>query len=154
LATKEKQLALWRDLIVRYHMQYKLKNLVVHECPLWKNEDVGRSLDKEAITTIMDDLVLQGYGEWVDIPEKTTCRILWRKPKELATDIYEWAVANGNIGSVCTLYELHSGEDVNGMSFQGIDEEILRRALGILEDQGKCAMFQGETSSEDGIKFF
>ncbi len=69
LATKEKQLALWRDLIVRYHMQYKLKNLVVHECPLWKNEDIGRSLDKEAMTTIMDDLVLQGYGEWVDIPE-------------------------------------------------------------------------------------
>ena len=47
-----------------------------------------------------------------------------------------------------------AGEDVNGMSFQGADEELLRRALGILEEQGKCAMFQGETSSEDGIKFF
>jgi ESCRT-II complex subunit VPS25 len=48
----------------------------------------------------------------------------------------------------------HIGEDVNGMSFEGADEELLRRALGILEDQGKCTMFKGDTSSEDGIKFF
>ncbi len=46
-----------------------------------------------------------------------------------------------------------AGEDVNGMSFQGADEELLRRALGILEEQEKCTIFKGETSSEDGIKF-
>jgi ESCRT-II complex subunit VPS25 len=153
LVTKDKQLALWRDLIVRYHTQYKLKTLVVHECPLWKNDDIGRALSKESIGIVMNNLVQQGYGEWLD-GGCTKCRILWRKPSELATDIYEWAVANGNIGSVCTLFELHSGEDVHGMSFQGVDEELLRRALGILEDQGKCAIFQGDTSSEDGIKFF
>ncbi len=46
------------------------------------------------------------------------------------------------------------GEDNNGMSFQGADEELLRRGLAILERQGKCTMFKGETSEEDGIKFF
>ena len=81
-------------------------------------------------------------------------RILWRKPEQLASDIYDWAVANGYVNSICTVYELHSGEDVNGMSFQGVDEELLRRALRVLEEQGKCALFQGETSEEDGIKFF
>ena len=40
------------------------------------------------------------------------------------------------------------------MSFEGADEELLRRALAILEDQRKCTIFNGETSSEDGIKFF
>jgi len=40
------------------------------------------------------------------------------------------------------------------MSFQGADEELLRRAIGILEEQGKCALFKGDTSEEDGIKFF
>jgi len=40
------------------------------------------------------------------------------------------------------------------MSFEGADEELLRRALSILEDQGKCTIFKGDTSSEDGIKFF
>jgi ESCRT-II complex subunit VPS25 len=153
LATKEKQLALWRDLIVRYHTQHKLKTLVVHECPLWRNDAIGRRLDARAIAEVMDDVVARGHGEWID-EARTQCRILWRKPEELATDIYRWAAANGQVGGVCTLYELHSGEDVNGMSFQGLDEELLRRALTILEEEGKCAIFKGETSSEDGIKFF
>lgn len=46
------------------------------------------------------------------------------------------------------------GEDVNGMSFQGADEQLLRRALEILESQGKCTVFKGDTSDEDGLKFF
>lgn len=49
---------------------------------------------------------------------------------------------------------LGPGEDVNGMSFHGVDEELLRRALGILEQQGKCTMFSGDHLEEDGIKFF
>ncbi len=131
-------MALWRELILRYHTSLKIKTLVVHDCPLWNNAKISRSLNNE---------------EWQD-SKQTRCRILWRKPEQLATDIYEWAAANGYINSVCTVYELHSGEDVNGMSFQGADEELLRRALGILQDQGKCTIFKGETSSEDGIKFF
>jgi ESCRT-II complex subunit VPS25 len=44
---------------------------------------------------------------------------------------------------------------VNGTSFQGADEQLLRRALKILEDQGKCTIFRGvQDSSADGIKFF
>eukprot|EP00980_Cylindrotheca_fusiformis_P004224 scaffold918_cov126-Cylindrotheca_fusiformis.AAC.3 len=153
LATKEKQLALWRDLIVQYHTQHKLKTLKLYECPLWSNDSIQRSLNNEEVKIVADDLVAHGHGEWID-ESKTTLRVLWRKPEELATDIYEWAIQNGNIGSVCTVYELHSGEDVNGMSFEGLDEELLRRALTILEDEGKCTIFKGDTSSEDGIKFF
>lgn len=101
----------------------------------------------------MDDFIRSGHGEWEDPKLRTRCRIMWRKPEQLASDIYDWADANGFIGSVCTVYELHSGEDVNGMSFQGADVELLRRALGILEHQGKCVLFSGESFEEDGIKF-
>ena len=132
----------------------KIKTLVLHECPLWKNATIDRELNREEIQQVMADFVKSGHGEWEDPELRTRCRIMWRKPEQLASDIYDWAVANGYINSVCTVYELHSGEDVNGMSFQGADEELLRRALGILEEQGKCTIFQGETSSEDGIKFF
>lgn len=125
----------------------------MHDCPLWKNDKIQRHLQPDEVQQIVQDLVAHGHGEWQD-ESKTTCRILWRKPEQLAADIYAWAQANGQIGSVCTVFELHSGEDVNGMSFQGADEELLRRALKILENQGKCTIFKGETSSEDGIKFF
>lgn len=159
LSTREKQLGLWRELLLKYHTDLKIKTLVVHECPLWTNDVIGRSLDDKGIRTVMEDFVRSGHGEWEDDDDddnnlRTRCRILWRKPEQLASDVYDWAVANGYINSVCTVYELHSGEDVNGMSFQGADEELLRRALAILEDQGKCTIFQGESSSEDGIKFF
>lgn len=146
-------MGLWRELILSYHMSKKIKTLVAHDCPLWKNAEIGRELSRDDVKTVMNDFVKSGHGEWED-DTKTRCRILWRKPEQLASDIYAWAEANGYINSVCTVYELHSGEDVNGMSFEGADEELLRRALAILEDQGKCTMFKGETSSEDGIKFF
>lgn len=153
MTTREKQMGLWRELILSYHTSLKIKTLVVHDCPLWKNDDIGRELSRDGIKAAMNDFVKSGHGEWDD-GTKTRCRILWRKPEQLAVDIYAWAEANGYINSVCTVYELHSGEDVNGMSFEGADEELLRRGLTILEGQGKCTMFKGETSSEDGIKFF
>jgi len=164
LATREKQLHLWRELILRYHTAYKIKTLIVHDCPLWKNTNLGRELDSTDISIIMNDLIESGHGEWEDLTTSTStstsavhtrCRILWRTPQQLASDIYEWAQVHGfGGGGVCTVYELHSGEDVHGMSFQGADEELLRRGLEVLEHQGKCTMFQGDTSSEDGIKFY
>ena len=153
LSSREKQLALWRELILRYHTERKISQLVVHECPLWKNAALPRALTAADIATVMEDFVKHGHGEWQNTAH-TVCRILWRAPEQLAADIYTWAVAAGYVNAVCTVYELHSGEDVNGMSFQGADEELLRRALSILEQQGKCAIFKGDTSDEDGIKFF
>mmetsp|Transcript_2632 Transcript_2632/g.3863 ORF Transcript_2632/g.3863 Transcript_2632/m.3863 type:complete len:176 (-) Transcript_2632:17-544(-) len=153
LTTREKQLGLWRELILGYHTNLKIKSLIVHDCPLWKNNAIGRELSHEDIKKVMIDFVKSGHGEWVD-DANTRCRILWRKPEQLASDIYEWAEKNGYINSVCTVFELHSGEDVNGMSFEGADEELLRRALSILEKGGSCTIFKGDTSYEDGIKFF
>lgn len=154
LSTQEKQLALWRELILSYYTHHKLKTLVVHDCILWKNSEINRELNPDAIRLIMNDFVKSGHGEWEEFGETTRCRILWRKPKQLASDIYDWAGSNGFIKSVCTFYELHSGEDINGMSFEGADEQLLRKALTILESQGKCKIFKGDTSLEDGIKFF
>jgi ESCRT-II complex subunit VPS25 len=149
-ATRAKQLALWRQLILHYHTANKIKVLRIHDCPLWRNPLIDRYLDPDEIQTVITDFCQSGHGERIDA---ASIRILWRKPNELATDIYNWADKNGLIGSVCTIFELHSGEDVQGLSFQGVDEDLLRRALKLLEEQGKCAIFKGDTSDEDGIKF-
>ena len=50
--------------------------------------------------------------------------------------------------------QLSSGEDSEGASFEGADEELIRRALAILEERGQVAIFKGDTSEEDGVKFF
>jgi hypothetical protein len=41
-----------------------------------------------------------------------------------------------------------------GAEFQGTDPELFRRALTVLESQGKARIFSGSTSAEDGVKFF
>lgn len=91
-STREKQLALWRELLLRYHTELKIKTLIVHECPLWKNENIDRLLQPEEIQLVIQSLVDHGHGEWEDTSH-TVVRILWRNPEQLATDIYQWAQA-------------------------------------------------------------
>ena len=119
-------MSLWRELILNYYTHKKLQTLIVHECPLFTNPKIQRKLSPEDISIIMEDFVLNsGHGEWENPTTKTRCRVLWRKPSQLASDIYEWAKLNGHVGGgICTVYELHSGEDLQGVSFDGIDEDF------------------------------
>jgi len=57
LATREKQMGLWRDLILKYHTELRIKTLVVHDCPLWKNPGIGRELDNESIMAVIEDFI-------------------------------------------------------------------------------------------------
>ena len=154
-------MGLWQDLIVRYYQTHKRSTLIVHECPLWSNHKLGRRLSTEGIGIVLDHLIASGRAEWLYNDDDTTTtnnrtavRIFWKTPKEVATEVYQWAVQTGTVGGICTIYELHAGEEIRGTALEQIDEELLRRALAILQEQGKCTIFQGETSSEDGIKFY
>ena len=84
-------MSLWRDLILKYHTFHRIPVLIVHECDLWANKDIDRALSLEDIQIVMADFIKSGHGEWEDETTKTRCRILWRKPEQLASDIYEWA---------------------------------------------------------------
>ncbi len=57
LATRQKQMGQWRELILGYHTSQKIKTLVVHDCPLWKNSDIGRELSHQDIKRVMNDFV-------------------------------------------------------------------------------------------------
>jgi ESCRT-II complex subunit VPS25 len=87
-ATRAKQLALWRQLILQYHTSHKIKVLRIHDCPLWRNPLIDRKLNADEIATVIADFIASGHGERIDA---ASVRILWRKPAELATDIYNWA---------------------------------------------------------------
>ena len=50
-------MGLWRELILSYHTSIKIKTLVVHDCPLWKNKNISRELDRDAIKAVMEDFV-------------------------------------------------------------------------------------------------
>ena len=54
--------------------------------------------------------------------------------------MYAWASKNDLIGSVLTLYELHSGDDHQDSGFYGTDPVIVRRAISVLEREGKVLL--------------
>jgi hypothetical protein len=43
---------------------------------------------------------------------------------------------------------------VRDTPFYQMDESVLRKALAVLQSEGRATVFQGATSDEDGVKFF
>jgi ESCRT-II complex subunit VPS25 len=53
---------------------------------------------------------------------------------------------------VLTVYELREGEAVGGKEWVGMEEEMLRKVLGVLVKKGRAQVFGVE--EEAGVKFF
>ena len=98
----------------------------------------------------------KGNLEWLDKKKKDRCYIMWRSPQEWGSIIYQWAMANGFSNTVCTLYEIHSGEDTVHQEFGGIDVWMLKRAIAALQAKGKAELIRGvePDDSDTGVKFF
>lgn len=69
ITTREKQMALWRELILSYHTSKKIKTLVVHDCPLWKNSAIRRELSHDDVKTVIADFVKR-YVDYMGSFEK------------------------------------------------------------------------------------
>src|SRR3546814_270019 len=88
-ATRDKQLRLWRDLLVEFHMASNKYMLVPSQCPLFSNAAIGRALSSQAQAIVINYLVEDGSAEWED-DAHTRVRILWRKPDQLAGELYDY----------------------------------------------------------------
>ena len=139
------------------YTRFKKQNLVVlseiGESEVFNNKKIGRKFGKEEIRKVFDDLEKRGNGEWTST-EKEKFTVLWRSIAEWSKLIYNWAKNTGQINSVCTFYQLQEDEETVGEEFHGLETELLTKALQFLEKEGKAQLFQGNESSELGIKFF
>ncbi|CAI7910717.1 unnamed protein product [Closterium sp. NIES-54] len=57
---------------------------------------------------------------------------------------------NGFGDSVLTLEEIRAGDDTKGTDLEGIDEDVLRRAVKVLEGRGLATLFKGSSSDDEG----
>ncbi|XP_067132636.1 vacuolar protein-sorting-associated protein 25 [Centruroides vittatus] len=152
--TRTKQLEAWKELIVRYyrvHKKYIMDLTEAQSSPLFNNKDIERSLSIDEIYIILDSLQKQGNLEWLD-KQKQRCFIYWRTPEEWAKLIYNWIDSRGMKGTVCTLYELTNGDDVVNEEFYELDEELLVKALQLLQYKGRAELINFGDSQ--GVKFF
>ncbi|GMH43046.1 hypothetical protein BSKO_10968 [Bryopsis sp. KO-2023] len=153
--TQDKQISLWGALILGYCRHHKIFQLAVDndELPLFCNTKVNRKLPWDARTLFLDALVKTGHGEWLS-KDKKSCLILWKTKTQWADAIYGFIQSYGMQGSVMAVEEISSGDDTRGTELEGLDKEVIYRAVAILEDQGKARLFKGESEGEDGVKFF
>eukprot|EP00002_Diphylleia_rotans_P017282 TRINITY_DN3355_c0_g1_i1.p1 TRINITY_DN3355_c0_g1~~TRINITY_DN3355_c0_g1_i1.p1 ORF type:complete len:194 (+),score=42.50 TRINITY_DN3355_c0_g1_i1:66-647(+) len=154
--TRQKQTQLWTELILMYSQRMKTNTLTVSEAlrqPPFVNPQINRKLSEEAFRYFIDAMVTQGRAQWTD-SSRTKCVLYSKRLEEWADIIYKWVYDSGLTDSVMTVYELHSGDSTRGLAFHGLDPFIITNALRVLETRGKAQIFRGDTTDEDGVKFF
>lgn len=114
--------------------------------PFDANLKTGK-LNDDGARAVLEALVKGGYGEW-DGKKKERCTVFWRRPSEWARMLYSWAMDKGSTDTVLTFYEIVNSDG----DFKDLDEEVLKRALAILEKEGKATVF--DSSGSLGVKFF
>lgn len=155
LATREKQLEAWCQLLLAYCKHHRLYILDVNEIqssPVFYNNGIKRKLDAEAVKEVLEKLQRKGNIEWNN-KSKQSCLVMWRTPEEWSKLIYTWISSNGMTNTVCTLYEIINGDDSSNEEFSGLAEEVLLRALQHLEGQNRAELISLPDGSR-GVKFF
>lgn len=156
LTTREKQTRLWIDLIVQYCQQLAIYTLNVDEClemPLFNNASIHRKLTKDSLYHFFDQMVREGRAEYHDAKRRTHVDVYWKTPAQWADVILAWVNENGYNSSVLTVYELLEGETGEGAEFYGMNPELFRKAIFVLNQKGAAELIQGSTSDADGVKF-
>lgn len=124
---------MWRELLLQYCIHSNLHNLIPSTFPYFKNATLGRELNHEGIQAVIAYIIksgrtlfdhayhkhwtricltvnFAGNAEWED-SNQSSLRIIWKTPEALAGEVYHWAIHQEVVGTVFTLYELHSGEE-------------------------------------------
>ncbi|KAF4657480.1 Vacuolar protein-sorting-associated protein 25 [Perkinsus olseni] len=141
LTVRKRQISLWRDRVLKTCREKKRSFLdialqsaaLVQE--VFGNPEIHRQLNLDGIRAVLNDLVSTDNGRWCDAAQ-TRFLVLWHTPAEWAQIIYDWATNTGKLGSVETVFSLHSGEDSQGAEFHGIPPEVIMLGLENLELAG------------------
>ncbi|PHU28750.1 Vacuolar protein sorting-associated protein 25 [Capsicum chinense] len=177
--TREKQIQLWKELIIDFCRTQKIFVIGLEEdFPLFSNPASERSLSYEAREAFLSALVSDGRAEWMDKGHRK-CLVLWHRIQDWADLIVKFVKEYGLEDSVMTVEEIRSGTESRGtgsyalifsyfISFlvissvslafycselHGIDRTVLMRALKLLEHKGKLAIFKGTSADDEGVKF-
>ncbi|EDS33991.1 vacuolar protein sorting-associated protein 25 [Culex quinquefasciatus] len=150
--TKEQQLSTWRTLILGYqkHQRQAILN-IAEDGPLFVNESISRKLAPEGRLWLLEELVKTGNAAPVD-KRRQQWEIYWHTLDEWATIVHEWATGNGMTGTVCTIFELVAGDNTVGEEFHGLDQDVFKKVLKVLEGKGKCELIAFDDN--EGVKFF
>lgn len=161
--TRLKQLQSWCELVLNYckhNRIFRLNIIDYQSSELFQNKKIDRKLSIEFIQQIIEELKKSCRAEWViETPSKkqqiqtNNCIILWNTLDEWAKLIYDEVNNRGLQNTVCTYYELIESDEYSKSVIFKLDTLIMRKALGILQKQGKAEIIKLDEYNE-GVKFF
>lgn len=153
--TREKQLAIWTELVMGWCNHHKVKTLTVGDPalnPLFRNATIDRQLDGEGVKAVLDAVQAAKYGQWED-DARSRFSISPVSYAMLASAIYAYAERYNLIDNVATVEELSAGDETSGEIFHGLSPTLIEGALKSLEAGGRAVLVPGDSASELGVKF-
>jgi len=151
--TRAKQLDLWRGLVLKACDEKATTSVDLATFAGFTNDRIKRSLDAEGRRAVGEALVEAGLGEWEDAT-RTRVRVSARTPEAWGAIIYAWAAQTARVGgSICTLYEIHSGDDAASTELAGLHPDLCLKALRALEKLGKVQLIPAVPLDESGVRF-
>lgn len=149
--TRAIQLNTWADLVLRYQKSSKQTIINVNDenTELFVNKELNRRLPVDGRLLVLDALQKTSHATPIDPKKRDQWEIYWYTLDEWGRLIYDWASNNALLGTVCTTFEITSGDNSTDQEFYGLDEQILLKALKRLQETGKC-----ELIGDEGVKFF
>ncbi|RKO95524.1 ESCRT-II complex, vps25 subunit, partial [Caulochytrium protostelioides] len=174
-ATQKKQTEMWIQLILDYARAHRLFQLNLqrpHEpAALFTNTKLQRAITQEHLATILDAMAAQERGQWLQskaggataatagttVKDKGPFLVHWRTPAEWGDLLHRWADETGQLGAVCTVFEVLHGSLSEGQAFHELPEIVALLAFENLVKRGRAQLFSGSSPSaglmERGIKF-
>eukprot|EP00474_Spongospora_subterranea_P000875 CRZ01333.1 hypothetical protein [Spongospora subterranea] len=158
LATRQKQLSMWIEVVLEYVERYKRPILYAEdkaesETPnLFYNPAINRRLSREGIQAVLEAMVANGNAIWRDA-SRSAVLVSAINITELSQILYQWAKDAGQLNDICTIYELHSGDHTVGHQFHGLDGQLLLASIQMLADKGQATVIPASSSDETGVKF-
>ncbi|XP_030245871.1 vacuolar protein-sorting-associated protein 25 [Drosophila navojoa] len=151
--TRRRQLKVWTDLFLKYlkHVNRFTIGINDQNLPLFYNESINRRLSPDLILLILEQLQQSGHAAPLD-KRRQEWQVYSYTLEEYGNMVYDWIQETGQTNSICTLYELVAGENSTQTEFHNMDEDVLLKALRLLEEKGKCELI--EMDGSHGVKFF
>ena len=150
--TRRQQLKVWVELVHHWAVSNGTFTFAPSGCGVFSNVELNRALDAAGIEAVVAAVVADGRGE---VLEDGQLFLMASRPVDVARELYEWAKASDKLGSVYTVLELYDADAADDdCPCRGSDPRLVFKALGVLEDQDRCQVFHGATSSDAGVKFF
>lgn len=119
------------------------------ETQLFYNDKINRKLPIDGQTLVLNELEKSGNACALD-KRRLQWEVYWHTLEELGNLIYKYITNSGLNKTVCTVFELVSGDDTAQEEFHGMDEAVVLKSLKALQANGKCEVFE----DGEGVKFF